>query len=141
MGVGLRLRLHRFKCIPFLHHMSLEAKSQDGREKVVMEHFPKMDPSNTDPRVLSLIGVKSLSDPNPEFEVVFEAHPDHSIESLASFSRSRPWKYVLFLNDCRTHSFAVIKHAMMPPPEDDTIKQKSPSLRVKDGFELWRFGW
>jgi hypothetical protein len=99
-----------------------------------------MDPSNTDPRVLSLIGIKSMSDPNPEFEIAFEAHPDHTIESLARFSRSRPRKYLLFFNDCRTHSFAVIKHAMRPPPDDSTWRRPEPTLNAKEGFEFWRFG-
>lgn len=139
MGVDLRLHLHRFKCLPFLHHLSLEAKSRDGRERVVMEHFPEMDPSNTDPHVLSLIGVKSMSDPNPDFEVVFEVHPDHTIESLARFSRSRPRRYLLLLNDCRTHSFAVIKHAMMPPPDNAKLRPE-PALSGKEAFDFWRFG-
>ncbi|GAQ91624.1 ribonucleoside-diphosphate reductase [Klebsormidium nitens] len=68
MTVDLTLRLHRFKLIPILYHLSLQAKSKDGRETMVMEHFPEMDPTNTDPHIVSLIGLKSLSDPNPSFE-------------------------------------------------------------------------
>ena len=116
MGVELRLRLHRFKFAPFLHHLSLEARSQDGREKVTMEHFPEYDPNSTPPHLLSL-AAKLSSDPVPSFEVPFDVHPDHTIESLSSFSRSRPRRYWLLFNDCRSHTFAVIKHAMMPPPE------------------------
>ena len=112
----MRLRLHRFKFVPFLHHLSLEARSPDGRETVTMEHFPEFDPNNEDIRLASL-AAKLSSDPVPSFQVPFDVHPDHTVESLASFSRSRPRRYWLLFNDCRSHSFAVIKHAMMPPPE------------------------
>jgi hypothetical protein len=139
MGVDLRLRLHRLKCLSFLHHLLLETKRRDGRERVVMEDFPEFDFANTNPRVLSLIGVKSLSEPNPEFEVVFQSHPNHTIETLARFSRSRPRRYLLFFNNCRTHSFAVIKHAMMPPPDSEPVGRPKPSIWPRDGFDFWRF--
>jgi hypothetical protein len=138
MTVDLTLRLHRFRLIPILYHLSLEAKSRDGRETMVMEHFPEMDPTNTDPNIVSLIGLKSLSDPKPSFEVIFQAHPEHTVESLARFSRSRPRKYWFLVNDCRTHSFAVIKHALRAPPELSRSHEATNPMRSR-GFDFWRF--
>jgi hypothetical protein len=138
MTVDLRLRMHRFKFLPMLHHLSLQAKSQDGRETIVMEHFPEMDPS-CDPHILSLLGLKSLSDPFPSFEVRIQAHPDHTIESLARFSKSRPRRYCFLFNDCRTHSFEVIRHALDPPPEVSTEHVRTQGPQRARGFDFWRF--
>lgn len=137
MGVELRLRLHRFWNVPFLHHLSLEAKSKDGRETVVMEHFPTMDPTNVDPNIISLVGLSMKSDPVPSFEVSFEAHPEHTVESIARFSRARPRHYWLFFNDCRTHSFAVIKHAMHPPWHQPN-RVRARGLWNSHGRDLWK---
>lgn len=141
MTVDLRLRLHRFKYAPFLYHLSLQAKSKDGRETIVMEHFPELDPTNTDPHILNLVGLKSKSDPTPSFEVCFEAHPDHTIETLARYSKSRSRLYWFLFNDCRTHSFAVIKHALNPPPDSivRTQKVRKHALDFREAVDFWRF--
>ena len=101
-----------------------------------MEHFPELDPNNAS---CSLLTVSMKSDSRPSIEIPFEVHPDHTIESIARFSRSRPRGYCLIFNDCRTHSFEVIKHAMMPPPQGHIISRPSYSEQGRC-FDFWRFG-
>jgi hypothetical protein len=108
----LSLRLHSFKFLPLLQHISIQIESADQREKVTIDHIPNA----LGPLINPLIHFKSCCSSEPWISIPFYVHPGHTVSSLVSFSHGRPRPYALFVNDCRNHSFSLIKHAMHPRP-------------------------